>query len=94
MSYDNKRLSTYFFNSVGFKFLNLPNTSKCSLTVNTSNRISCYGHTPMFYLIASMFLVKSLFKIKAVPSVGVSIPYNILKSVVFPAPLWPKRANI
>jgi len=87
MSYDNKRSSTYFFNSTASKFLNLPNTSKCSLTVNTSKRISCCGHTPISYLIASMFLVISLFKIKAVPSVGVSIPYNIFKVVVFPAPL-------
>lgn len=87
MSNDDKSSSTYFFNSVGFKFLNLPNTSKCSLTVSTSKRISCCGHTPISYLTASIFLVISLFKIKAVPSVGVSIPYNIFKVVVFPAPL-------
>lgn len=38
--------------------LKTANSSKCSLTVRSGNKISCCGHRPIYYLISSKLSLK------------------------------------
>lgn len=84
---------TYFSISAGILFdvrpLSLLKKYRCSLTVNSSNRMLCCGHSPK--LSRTLFISVLILQppTKAVPEVGGIIPVSIDIVVVFPAPLWP-----
>lgn len=70
------------------------NNLKCSSGVSRSKRTSCYGQTPS--IILNSFIFSNIFfpKTLALPYCGSINPVSIDKVVVFPAPLWPRSANI
>ena len=76
--------------------LNIENISKCSLTVKSSNKVSCWGQIPNFLLNISILWLSNTLSpsYKAFPFVASYIPVNIEINVVFPAPLCPNKANI
>mmetsp|Transcript_8940 Transcript_8940/g.8835 ORF Transcript_8940/g.8835 Transcript_8940/m.8835 type:complete len:204 (-) Transcript_8940:1262-1873(-) len=86
--------STSSFRSALLVPLNVANSCKCSSTVNISNRISCWGQTPRFFLIAAISVLISSPSMVADPAEGGVSPVNMEIAVVLPAPLCPKRAVI
>ena len=67
---------------------------RCSSTVISSKRTSCWGHRPRSDLTPSMSTQMSWPLTTAVPDVGGKSPVSMEIVVVLPAPLWPSRAVI
>jgi hypothetical protein len=63
------------------------NNSKCSLAVNKSNNALYWGQYPIYFLAISGYLATSYPIIYDFPDDGHISEVNILKVVVFPAPL-------
>mmetsp|Transcript_31185 Transcript_31185/g.52560 ORF Transcript_31185/g.52560 Transcript_31185/m.52560 type:complete len:203 (+) Transcript_31185:316-924(+) len=72
-------------------FLSLTKMSRCSRAVNSFQRTSCWGHTPIDLRIAVISVKILLLNTNASPDVGPNSPVMMLIEVVFPAPLWPRR---
>ncbi len=85
--------------------LNTANSSRCSFTVSSSNRMSNYGHTPISLRTSSIWLSMSFPKIEALPEEKLSSPVNIdivvvlpkiyiLLKLLIPAPFPPSNTKI
>ena len=76
--------------------LKTANIPKCSRILRSLNNTSCCGQIPIFSLKVSIFSGSNIFILsyKASPSVASYNPVSIEINVVFPAPLWPSKANI
>ena len=62
----------------------IANNSRCSLTVNSSNRISCWGQTPKAFRISDIFSAIEFPLTNASPEVGEISPVKMLRNVVLP----------
>ena len=65
--------------------------ARCSLTVRTSKRTSNCWQRPKDCLTESISFTRSAPYIEAFPEEGFKIPVIMFKTVVFPAPLCPRR---
>ena len=65
--------------------LKVANNFKCSLAVNSGQRISCCGQNPICFRNSDCDFLTSKPKIYAVPDVGENTPFITLINVVFPA---------
>ncbi|RNA31840.1 hypothetical protein BpHYR1_020786 [Brachionus plicatilis] len=90
--------SSIFSSSFSVDFLSRPfslaKNHKCSLTVKCGKSTLCWGTKPSDFRIESIDSVMSMSSIRAVPDVGEYSPVSKCMVVLFPAPLWPRKAEI
>ena len=80
-------LITSFATSYLGTFLSSQTSSRCSLTVRTSNNTSNCWQRPIDFLTASISFLRFAPQIYAFPLDGLIMPVIIFKTVVLPAPL-------
>ena len=75
---------------------NFPNNSKCSLILKLSNKISCFGQNPIFFLNNSLLKIFNIFLslYKTSPLSDLRIPTKIDINVDLPDPFSPNKVNI
>ena len=100
LSLSTVRPTSLTMSSISFVFLagspplSSKKRSRCSIGVKSSNKTSCWGHTPINWRTSCMSLNTSRSKTEAFPSVGTIRPVSIEIVVVLPAPFWPSSAKI